>query len=106
MSQLDIPPTPRQYTLFVPALLLALALVLWLGFQAVQQFGERQQLARADAALAPQEQSATKLRNSLEAIATATARLAAGGNANARSVVDDLRKRGVTINANGAAKQP
>jgi alkylhydroperoxidase family enzyme len=31
------------------------------------------------------------------ALATATAKLAADGNANARVVVDELRKRGITI---------
>ena len=94
---------PRLYGLFLPHLLTSLALVGWLGFQAFQQFGERQQLATLDAAIAPQEQAAQKLRNSLEAIATATAKLANDGNANAQVVVDQLKKRGVTINAPAAS---
>lgn len=91
-------PAPRQYSSFVPQLLTGLALVAWLGLQGLQQVGERQQLASLDAAIAPQEQAAQKVRNSLEAIATATARLAGEGNANAQIVVDQLKKRGVTIN--------
>jgi hypothetical protein len=97
---------PRNFNLFLPHLLLALAVVGWLAFQTWQQFSDHRQLAAAGAALEPQEQAATKLRASLESLATATARLAANGNANAKAVVDDLRKRGVTINANGPAKQP
>ncbi|MCK9687943.1 hypothetical protein [Scleromatobacter humisilvae] len=91
-------PAPRQYSSFLPQLLTGLTLVVWLGLQAFQQVGERQQLASLDAAIAPQEQGAQKVRNSLEAIATATAKLASEGNANAQIVVDQLKKRGVTIN--------
>ena len=88
---------------FVPTLLLALAFVAWLGFQATQQWMERQQLTLAQATLEPQEQAANKLRASLEAVATSTARLAAAGNVNARVIGEELRKRGVTINAPGAS---
>jgi hypothetical protein len=49
-------------------------------------------------------ETATKLRGSLDAVATRTARLAGEGNANARVIVEELRKRGVTINPNDAAK--
>lgn len=96
---------PRQYSAFLPNLLLALALVGWLAFQAFQQYGEHQQLAALDASSAPQEQAAQKVRTSLEAVATATAKLATDGNANAQVVVEQLRKRGVTINP-GAASKP
>jgi len=95
---------PRQYGLFVPQLLMTLTLAGWLGFQAFQQFGERQQLQALSASGAAQEQAAQKLRASLEAVATATAKLANDGNANAQAVVDQLRKRGVTINSSAPAK--
>ena len=105
----DLPRTPvqaapRQYSTFMPHLLMGLALVGWLGFQAWQQVGEHQQLAVLAASGAPQEQAAQKVRASLEAIATATAKLADEGNANAQVVVDQLKKRGVTINAPTVAK--
>jgi uncharacterized protein HemX len=89
---------------FVPALLLALAFVLWLAFQAVQLVHEQQQLNAATANLQSQAQVATKLRAALDALATSTARLAADGNANARVIVDELRKRGVTINPPGTPR--
>lgn len=91
-------------SLFLPILLLALAFVGWLGFQAMQQVSERQQLVQAQTHLEPQEQAATKLRASLDALAMATAGLAAQGNPNARVIVEELRKRGVTINPGAAAK--
>ena len=90
-------------SLFLPVLLLALAFVAWLAFQAMQQVSERQQLTQTQASLEPQEQAATKLRASLDALAVATAGLAAQGNPNARVIVEELRKRGVTINPAAAA---
>lgn len=100
------PPSPGPYSVFVPALLVALAVVASLGFQAVQLVAEQQRLQAALSGLEAQQQAAVKLRASLDAVATATAKLAAGGNANARVVVDELRKRGVTITPQGEAKSP
>lgn len=89
---------------FVPALLLALALVGWLGFQFSQLWFERQQLASVQQSLDPQEAAAKKVRLSLESVATSTAKLANDGNANARVIVEELRKRGVTINTPAGPK--
>ena len=89
---------------FVPALLLALAFVLWLAFQAVQLVSEQQQLNAATANLQSQAQAATKLRAALDVLATSTAKLAKDGNANARVIVEELRKRGVTIDSSGAPR--
>jgi len=97
---------PRGASAFTPVLLLALALVAWLGFQAVQQVSERRQLALLEANLEPQEQAATKLRAALDAVASATAKLATNGNSTARVLVEELRKRGVTINPAAAPKAP
>ncbi len=90
------------HSVFLPALLFAIALVGWLGFQCSQQWIEHQQLAALQQSLGPQEETAKKLRVSLESVATATAKLASDGNVNARVIVEELRKRGVTINAPGA----
>jgi hypothetical protein len=84
---------------FVPLLMLALAVVVWLGFQCVQLALEHRQIGAAQAVIAPQEQTAIKIRSSLDGVATATAKLAADGNPTARAIVEELRKRGVTINA-------
>ncbi len=93
------------HSVFVPALLIALAVVAWLAFQTAQLVRERQQVELMSTSLQPQEQAATKLRASLDEVATATAKLAAAGNANARTVVEQLRSRGITINP-GTAKPP
>jgi hypothetical protein len=49
------------------------------------------------------DQHARKARASLDALAVGTARLA-DGNASARAGIEELRKRGVTVNAAGASK--
>ena len=88
---------------FVPTLLLAIALVAWLAFQATQLVRERQQLSRSADSLKPQQAAATKIRADLDAVATSTAKLAADGNSSAQVIVEALRKRGVTINPQAAS---
>jgi type II secretory pathway component PulJ len=97
-------PAESGFSLFVPVLLVSLAVVASLAFQAVQLAREQQQLSLALTNLEAQQQAAVKLRAALDAVATATAGLAANGNANARSIVDELRKRGVTITPQGESK--
>ena len=91
---------------FVPVLLLALALVGWLALQGVLLVLERQQLGALQAGLDPQVQTATKLRSALDTLATSTAKLSADGNATARTIVEQLRQRGITINPGGTPKPP
>lgn len=91
---------------FLPLLLLLLAVLAWFGFQTLQLAAAR---GAARAAFTAQEQTvqnATRLRGQLDSLATATQRLADGGNPNARLVVGELHKRGVTINPDGAAAAP
>jgi hypothetical protein len=88
---------------FVPILLGLLALTTWLAAQTVQLVGERRQLEAANTSLAPQEEAAKKMRASLDQVATATAKLAAEGNPNARVIVEQLRVRGITINPAAAS---
>ena len=90
----------KAFSPFVPMLLIALAIVVWLAFQCLQLVLEQRQLTLAQANQESQYQAATKLRAALDGVATATAKLATDGNANARVVVDELRKRGVTIRPN------
>ncbi|MEO5772476.1 MAG: hypothetical protein ABIQ29_10455 [Burkholderiaceae bacterium] len=90
----------KRYSPFVPMLLIALAIVVWLAFQSLQLVLEQRQLTLAQANQESQYQAATKLRAALDGVATATAKLATEGNANARVVVEELRKRGVTIRPN------
>ena len=82
--------------------MLASAVLLWVLFQSYSLFNERQALLAAAAQLAPQAETATKVRASIDSIAAGVKRLADGGNANARVIVDELARRGVTINPNSA----
>jgi hypothetical protein len=101
-----MPATPAPRSAFVPTLLMALAIVGWLAFQGVQLARERLQLSELQTSLGAQAEAATKLRASLDTVATATAKLAADGNESARVIVEELRKRGVTINPQGLPKPP
>jgi hypothetical protein len=86
---------------FLPGLLLALAVVGWSGFQMAQLVTERFNLTVAIGNQASQMEQSRKVRAALESIATRTARLARDGNANATVIVEELRKRGISINPDG-----
>lgn len=88
---------------FLPMLLAGLALLGWLGFQTYGLFTERESLAAAHTAQQQTVDNAGKLRTSLDALAADTQRIADAGNPSARLLVDELRKRGITINAPSAA---
>ena len=89
----------RSDSAFAPLLLAGLALLGWLAFQAQQQYAERQMLQTAYASQQLTVDNAGKLRASLDVLAADTQRLADSGNPNARALVDELKKRGVTINS-------
>ena len=91
---------------FLPMLLSGLALLGWLGFQAYQLVNERQGLQAAYASQQQTVDNASKLRASLDALAADTQRLADGGNPNAKLLVDELRKRGITINTSATSTAP
>jgi hypothetical protein len=83
---------------FVPLLLGLTALLAVLGHQAWQLEQERRQLQAAQDGTAPRIEAATQLRRSLDLLAADTQGLADGGNAPARVLVEELRRRGITIN--------
>ncbi len=87
---------------FLPLLLAAMALLGWMGFQTWQLFTDRQALLAAHANQQQTVDNAAKLRGSLDALAADTQGLADAGNASARLLVEELKKRGVTINAGKA----
>jgi hypothetical protein len=102
MQSLDHEAPPARGA-FVPILLIALSVAGWFGFQTLQLVREQRQLDAAKVGLAPQELAATRVRAALDQVATATAKLAAEGNVNARLIVEQLRSRGVTINSPAAS---
>ena len=88
---------------FVPLLLGGLALLGTLAFQSVQLLADRLALQTAHASQQQTVDNAGKLRQALDLLAADTQRMADTGNANARVLVEELKKRGVTINAATAA---
>ena len=87
-------------------LLASLAVLGWFGFQATQLVKERDALQTAYASQQQTVDNSAKLRASLDAIAADTQRLADGGNANAKLLVDELRKRGITISTTATPTAP
>lgn len=94
---------PQGSNPFLPLLLLSIALVGWFSFQTFQLMDERKQLDALKAGQEAQIEAAARVRASLDTVAAATGRLAEGGNVNARILVEELRKRGITINPAAAA---
>ena len=89
--------------LFLPVLWLALSVLGWLAFMSWQLWSERTQLEGARQSQEANMATAARIRQSLDAMAIQTARLADTGNVGAQAIVDELRKRGITINqASGA----
>lgn len=90
-------PEKAEHSIFTPLLILAVSLVAWFAFQTMQLNSERRELAILKASQASQVETAAKIRTALDSLAASTQRLANSGNANAQVIVDELRKRGVTI---------
>lgn len=87
---------------FVPLLLATVGLLGWFVLQSWLLMDERATLRDAHASQQQTVENATKLRQSLDALAADTQRLADSGNPNARVLVEELRRRGITINPNAA----
>jgi hypothetical protein len=85
---------------FIPQLLFASGLLIWSGFQTIVLLQESRQLTAAKANQESTVQQATKVRAQLDSIAAKTQVLADKGNNGAKTIVDELKKRGITINPN------
>lgn len=97
---------PVNRSAFVPLLILAASFVIWTGFQAAQLLREHDALTAAHQGQGAQLQEAAKLRASLDSVASETRKLADAGNPNAELIIDELKKRGVTISATPSPQTP
>jgi hypothetical protein len=86
--------------LLVPQLLFGAGLVIWAVFQTTVLVGERSTLSTLRANQTATIEQSIKLRAQLDSIAAKTQILADAGNAGARTIVEELKKRGVTIDPN------
>ncbi len=84
--------------LAIPVCLVVIAFVVWTGFQTSQLMRERGTLQGIRASQEAPVQEAAKLRTQLDSIARGTQDLANQGNPNAKTIVAELQKRGITIN--------
>ena len=86
--------------LAIPLALLVLGFVLMVGFQTVQLIRERSNLFEVQLAQEPTVQEGAKLRQQLDSLAKKTAALADAGNSGAKSVIEEMRRQGITIKGN------
>ena len=87
-----------RYSMFVPALLIVIALILMTGFQMIQLTREHELLnSRLEAQTGPLAES-QKVREQLQSVVTSTQALAQSGNQNAARIIDQLEKAGMKIN--------
>lgn len=96
---------PQGVSPFLPILIFFLAWLAWGVFQAVQLHEESKSLDGLRASQQPQVEQAQRVRQTLDTLALETQKLAEAGNQNARLVIEELRKRGITVNR-PAAQQP
>ena len=73
------------------------ALLLWFGFQLLQQVRERSNLSAVKANQESAIQESEKIRLQFQGLMTKTVELANQGHAGAKMVVDELQKRGIGV---------
>lgn len=90
-------------SLALPVALLSVAFLAAIGFQTVQLLRDRGNLANVYAGQESAVQQTIRLRNSVDAFAGDTARLAQAGDPQAKQVVDTLRSENISIRPPAAA---
>jgi cytoskeletal protein RodZ len=88
----------RYRSAFVPLLIVIATYLVWALFQTSLLVRERNTLATVRTNQEKQMQDSQKLRANLDTLARETQLLANSGNPSALFIVDELRKRGITIN--------
>ena len=91
--------TRRQDRIETLVMILAAGLLLLAGLQGLALLHERHILLTSHAGQESAIQQANQMRAQLQAVATKTARLAADGDDNAKSIIDDLRRQGINVEA-------
>lgn len=95
----------RERSVFIPVLVLGLAMLMLTGFQAFQLVRERDALAlRIENLQSPLAES-KNMRSQLQSIAQSTAKLAKQGNENAQRIIAQLRKAGITVSVDEATAE-
>src|SRR5215469_1712842 len=87
----------------LPVVLVVLSFFVLMGFETGYAIHDRDALAEQWRLQEPVVQEALKLRQKLEALAGKTAQFAAEGNEGAKSIVDQMKRQGVTLAAPSSA---
>ncbi|HLI14161.1 MAG TPA: hypothetical protein VKY65_21415 [Alphaproteobacteria bacterium] len=83
--------------LSLAVVLLVVSFFLMSVFQTIELIHDHGALSDLRAAQEPTVQEALKVRHQLESLAGGTAQLAADGDAAARSIVETMRRQGITL---------
>ena len=82
-----------------PLILVVVSLFVLMAFETGQAIHDGSALAELRRAQQPTMEQAIKLRRQLQTLAGKTAQLAASGDAGAKSVVERMKRQGVTLSA-------
>ena len=82
----------------LPVVLGVVSLFVLMAFEVGEAIHDRGALSDLRSAQEPTVQEAIKLRQQLEALASGTAKLTAEGDEGAKTVVDQMKRQGVTLN--------
>ena len=82
---------------WLPVALVGLAFFLLMAFETLHAIYDRGALSDLRRSQEPTVQESIKLRQQLETLAAKTAQLAADGDEGARTVVDRMKRQGVTL---------
>jgi len=93
-------------TLALPVALLAVAFLAAIGFQTLELVRDRSNLSSVYAGQEAAVEQTLKLRNSVDAFAGDTAKLAQAGDPQAKQVVDALRNQNIAIRPPAAPAAP
>ena len=86
------------YRPFVPLLMLAASVAVWMGFSTMQLMDQREALQTAGEKQQPIIDKATKMRSQLGSIGEQLASLRDQGNPGAIDILDQLQKAGIKLN--------
>jgi hypothetical protein len=90
----------------LPIVLIVLSFFVLMAFETGYAIHDRDALAEQSRLQEPVVQEAVKLRQKLEALASKTAQLATEGDEGAKSIVDQMKRQGVTLSAPTSSAAP
>jgi F0F1-type ATP synthase membrane subunit b/b' len=81
----------------LPVILVIVSLLVLMGFLTYEAVQDREALLDLQRAQEPTIQQAIKVRQQLETLAGGTTQLATEGDENAKAIVDEMKRQGVTL---------